>query len=146
MAKIKWIKNKKEKQSVYNLQVKKNRNYFVHGVLVKNSEKPLAGYSVCNLLSINMEMYSNNEEEYKKQLEETVPYLVRLSDNVVEYELQHNLSPVKEQKEILEKLREIGMGLTNVHGWLLKDNIQYDSEWSYWKNRKFYEMVCIQCF
>lgn len=146
MAKVKWIKNKEEKQPVYNLQVRKNRNYFVHGVLVKNSEKPLAGYSVCNLLSINMEMYSNNEEEYKKQLEETVPYLVRLSDNVVEYELQYNLSPVKEQKEILEKLREIGMGLTNVHGWLLKDNIQYDSDEAIIKTGNFMRWYAYNVF
>lgn len=110
------------------------------------SEKPLAGYSVCNLLSINMEMYSNNEEEYKKQLEETVPYLVRLSDNVVEYELQHNLSPVKEQKEILEKLREIGMGLTNVHGWLLKDNIQYDSDEAIEKTENFMKWYAYNVF
>lgn len=88
----------------------------------------MAAYSVCNLLSIDMEMFSTDKEEYKKQLSEIVPYLVRLSDNVVEYELKNNLSPVQEQKEILKRLREIGMGFTNLHGWLLKDDIQYDSD------------------
>jgi len=92
------------------------------------SEKPLAPYSVCNLLSINMEMFSTNKEEYRKELSHIVPYLVRLSDNVVQFELDNDLSPVPQQKEIIEQLREIGLGITNLHGWLLKDDIQYDSD------------------
>ncbi|MFW6014991.1 MAG: LAGLIDADG family homing endonuclease [bacterium] len=92
------------------------------------SEKPLASYNVCNLLSINMEMFSTDKKKYKKELKEIIPYLVRLADNVITYELENDLSPIPEQKYILEKLREIGMGITNLHGWLLKDDIQYDSD------------------
>ena len=91
------------------------------------SEKPLPGFGVCNLLSINMEMFSTDADEYKKELEFIVPYLVRLSDNVVSYELANKLSPVPEQKVIVEQLREIGMGVTNIHGWFLKQNLAYDS-------------------
>ena len=137
MAKVKSIKILDKKESVYNLQVRKNHNYFVEGVLVKNSEKPLSAYNICNLLSMNMEMFSINESEYKKELETIVPYLVRLSDNVIEYELQNNLSPVEEQKLILSKTREIGMGITNLHGWLLKNNIQYDSDEAIEKSENF---------
>lgn len=92
------------------------------------SEKPLAAYAICNLLSINMEMFPNDPEKYKAQLERIVPYLVRLADNVTEYELTYNLSPLKEQKDIVSKLREIGLGLTNIHGWLLKADLAYDSD------------------
>jgi len=92
------------------------------------SEKILPPYGVCLLLSINMEKFSTDKKTYKKELEYIVPYLVRLCDNVTEYELENDLSPVPEQRNILEKLREIGMGITNLHGWLLKDNIQYDSD------------------
>lgn len=92
------------------------------------SEKPLSPYSVCNLLSINMEMFSTNEKEYKEELSTIIPYLIRLSDNVCEYELKNNLSPLEKQREIVEDLREIGFGVTNIHGWLLKENLAYDSD------------------
>ena len=92
------------------------------------SEKPLPPYGVCNLLSINMEMFSTNLEEYIDELEYIVPILVRLSDNVVSYELNNKLSPLPEQAWILNDTREIGMGITNMHGWLLKQQIPYASE------------------
>ena len=101
------------------------------------SEKPLAGYNVCNLLSINMESFSTDKEKYKEELKSIVPYLVRLSDNVVEYELENKLSPVKEQARILKNLREVGLGITNLHGWLLKDDIQYDSDEAVEKTENF---------
>ena len=91
------------------------------------SEKPLSAFGVCNLLSINMEMFSTDTNEYKKELEFIIPYLVRLSDNVVTYELENNLSPIPEQRVMVENLREIGMGATNIHGWFLKQNLAYDS-------------------
>lgn len=92
------------------------------------SEKPLAGHSVCNLLSLNMEMFGTEPADYKKQLEYVVPYAVTLSDKVVDYEIMNKLSPLKEQAEMVQLLREVGMGITNVHGWLLKQDIPYDSD------------------
>ncbi len=91
------------------------------------SEKILPAYGVCNLLSLNMEKFSTDVDECKKQLNEIVPHLVALSDNVVSYELHHNKSPLPAQKWILEQTREIGLGVTNVHGWLLKKDLAYDS-------------------
>ncbi len=146
MAKVKWIKKKNEKKPVYNLQIRKNRNYFVQGVLVKNSEKPLPAYGICNLLSINMEKFSTNEKEYKKEIDKIIPDLVRLSDNVVEYELENNLSPLPQQKEILEKTREIGMGITNLHGWLLKQNLQYDSDEAIQNVENFFKYYAYKVF
>lgn len=110
------------------------------------AEKPLSPYNGCNLLSINMEMFSTNSEEFKEQLKKFVPSLVRLSDNVITYELSNNLSPVEEQKEILSKMREIGLGLTNLHGWLLKDNIQYDSDEAIEKVEEFIKYYAYYVF
>jgi len=92
------------------------------------SEKFLAPYNVCNLASLNMENFSTDEEEYKKELAIVVPLLTRLSDNVISYELEKNLSPLPEQKEIVALTREIGCGITNIHGWLLKQDVAYDSD------------------
>ena len=112
-----------DKKPTYNIEVQDNHNYYVEGVLVKNSEKSLPPYGVCNLLSPNHAMFSTNKEEYIQELEFIAPYMVRMSDNVVSYELANKLSPLKEQAWILEQTREIGIGITNIHGWLLKQDV-----------------------
>jgi len=92
------------------------------------SEKFMAPYSVCNLSSINMGMFSIKKEDYQKELESIIPYIVRFADNIIEYELKYNLSPIPQQKEIVTLLREIGLGITNVHKWLLNQELPYDSD------------------
>ena len=92
------------------------------------SEKFMAPYSVCNLSSLNMENFSMAPKEYVEQLNEIVPAIVRMADNVIAYELANNLSPLSQQRWIIEQLREVGMGITNVHGWLLKQDVAYDSD------------------
>ena len=63
------------------------------------------------------------KKEYVEQLNEIVPAIVRMADNVIAYELANNLSPLSQQRWIIEQLREVGMGITNVHGWLLKQDV-----------------------
>jgi ribonucleoside-diphosphate reductase alpha chain len=91
------------------------------------SEKSLPPYGVCNLLSPNNAMFSIDPKEYEQELAFVVPYMVRMSDNVVSYELHHKLSPLEEQAWILDQTREVGLGITNIHGWLLNQDIAYDS-------------------
>lgn len=106
-----------------------DHTYWTGGCLVSNcSEKPLPPYGVCNLGSINMEKFSTDPDQYKQELSQIAPYLVRFLDDVVSYELEFNKSPLEAQKWILEQTREIGLGVTNLHGWLLKQDIQYDSD------------------
>lgn len=102
------------------------------------AEKPLPEYGSCNLGCVNMEKFSTDPEEYKNQLEWIIPFIVRLQDNVVSYELDNKKSPLKEQRYILEQTREIGLGVTNLHGWLLKDDLQYDSDKAIEKAEDFY--------
>lgn len=118
------------KHDVFEITVEDDdHTYWTGGVLVSNcSEKFMAPYSVCNLSSLNMEQFSIIEEEYKKQLDYIVPVITRMADNIIEYELVNNLSPLKEQKWIVNQLREIGLGITNLHGWLLKQDLAYDSD------------------
>lgn len=109
------------------------------------SEKPMCGYSLCNLGSINMEKFSIYPEKYKQQLKEIAPLIVRFLDCVVDYEFFESLSPIKEQSYIIEKLRQIGCGITNVHGWFLKQNLQYDSDEAIEKLENFmkYYSYCV---
>lgn len=110
------------------------------------SEKSLPKYGICNLGSINMETFSTDSEQYEKQLEHIAPLIVRIQDNVVEYELYYDKSPIEEQKWILEQTREIGLGLTNLHGWLLKQDLQYDSDEAIEKVEEFYKRYVYHIF
>lgn len=92
------------------------------------SEKFLPNASTCVLASLNMAKFSVKKDEYINQLQTIVPSLVRLMDNAVEYEIQNDLAAIPEQKWIIGQLREIGLGITNVHAWFLKQNIAYDSD------------------
>lgn len=80
------------------------------------SEKPLPPYGNCNLGSINIQRFSTDPKEYKQELDEIVPHLVKILDNVVEYELFTKRSPIEQQRYILEQTRELGLGITNFHG------------------------------
>ena len=144
--KIKSVIAYEEKKPVYNIQVRDNHNYFVDGILVKNSEKPLPPYGTCNLGSINMETFSTDPKQYKKELQYVVPYILRLLDNVIQYELDNNKSPLEQQKYILEHTREVGLGITNLHGWLLKQNLQYDSDDAIDKVEEFYRTYTSEVF
>jgi len=108
------------------------------------SEKFLPPNSICNLSSINMENFSTTD--YKKELKEMVPYLVRMADAVVDYELVNDLSPIPEQKWILEQTREIGCGITNIHGWLMKQDLAYDSDEAIEKVEDFFKEYAYQVF
>jgi len=126
-------------ENVYDLINSTNKTFTANGLVISNSEKPLPPYGVCNLASINMEMFSTNEKEYKKELENIIPHLVRLSDNVVTYELKNKLSPIEKQAFMVKNLREIGMGITNLHGWLLKQDTAYDSDEAIEKTENFFK-------
>jgi ribonucleoside-diphosphate reductase alpha chain len=110
------------------------------------SEKSLPPYGVCNLLSPNHAMFSINQEEYLQELAFIVPYLVRISDNVVAYELHNNLSPLEKQRWILEQTREVGLGITNIHGWLLGQDIAYDSDEAIEKVGHFFKHYAYNVF
>ncbi len=95
------------------------------------SEKPLPPYGVCALASINMEKVPSvsNLDELKNFLREKTRSMVRFMDNVVEYELTHKFkSPLEEQYKVVSDLREIGLGVTNLHKWLLDQGFEYDSD------------------
>ena len=91
------------------------------------SEQYLSRESLCILSSINCERFSTKPEIYEKELE-TISYSVnRFLDNVNECELVYGTYATPHQKIAIEKLRRTGAGLTNIAGWLFKQNIVYGS-------------------
>lgn len=110
------------------------------------SEKPLPPYGNCNLGSINAEAFSTDPKQYKQQLKNIAPYIVRMLDNVIDYELDNNKSPLQQQAWILRQAREIGLGITNLHDWLLKQDLQYDSDEAIDKVENFFKYYTYYIF
>jgi ribonucleoside-diphosphate reductase alpha chain len=110
------------------------------------SEKPLPPGGTCNLLSPNLEKFSTDPDEYEDELKFIVPFFVRLSDNVVTYELENKKYPLPMQGWLMERVREIGLGMTNLHGWFLKQDLQYDSDEAADKIEQFFSYYAYQTF
>ncbi|MFN3471045.1 MAG: ribonucleoside-diphosphate reductase subunit alpha, partial [Aquificaceae bacterium] len=74
---------------------------------------------VCNLGSINLgKVYT------KEDMERVVPLLVRMLDNVIDM----NFYAIKEAEYTNKRYRAIGIGVSNYHYCLVKNNIQWESE------------------
>ncbi len=89
-------------------------------------EQPLLPYDACNLGSINVAKFVNEEktdldwQELGRVTKEAVHFL----DNVVEI----NEFPVPEIREMVSKTRRIGLGIMGFADTLFKLKVRYDSE------------------
>jgi ribonucleoside-diphosphate reductase alpha chain len=109
------------------------------------SEKIMYPDSTCILSSINVRKFSSSPKVYKEELHIIGESIVRFLDNVVEYEIVNKRAPYPEQLEITSQLREIGCGITNLHGWLFDQGYGYDSDKGIKKAEDFikhYSYVC----
>lgn len=87
------------------------------------SEKFLDPDGACNLGSINLEKVPDNKDGIDMFMESNIPLIVRFLDNVITYEETHPWhSPSKKQLESQSNLRRLGIGVTNLHAWLIKVN------------------------
>lgn len=117
-------------EDMYCAVVPKYHGIVVDGILSSNcSEKPLPDKGVCVLSSINMEMFPYiDDNNFHSLMEDKIYSLVRFMDNVVQYEIDNSYkSPLEEQLKVIKDLREIGLGVTNLHKWFYDNNIEYDS-------------------
>lgn len=89
------------------------------------SEQYLSRESLCVLSSINMEKFSVNQTEYSIELIRIGESINRFLDNVNTYELKHQTYATPHQRLAIEKLRRTGAGITNIGGWLFKQNLEY---------------------
>ena len=87
---------------------------------------------VCNLGSINL------GKVYKKEdMERVVPLLVRMLDNVISV----NFYAIKEAQYTNKRYRSIGIGVSNYHYCLVKNNIPWESEEHLEFADKLFEMI-----
>lgn len=96
------------------------------GIQIGNSEKFMTPDSTCVLASVNLGILP--KENYEEELTNIAQSMVRFLDNCISYELSEHKTPFPSQHEIVSQLREIGLGITNLNGWLLKHNLGYDTD------------------
>ena len=89
------------------------------------SEQYLSRESLCVLGSLNVGKFSVKPEIYVKQLERLGISMNRFLDNVNECELVYQTYATPHQKLAISKLRRTGAGVTNIVGWLFKQNLVY---------------------
>lgn len=91
------------------------------------SEQYLSRDSLCVLSSGNVGRFSADPEIYEQELALIGPSQNRFLDNVNECELKYQTYATPFQKLAIKKLRRTGAGLTNIGGWLFKQNLEYGS-------------------
>lgn len=90
------------------------------------SEQYLSRESLCVLASINCGKFSVTD--YEKELEKIAYSVNRFLDNVNEMEVRDNTYATPHQRLSIESLRRTGAGVTNISGWLFKNNLEYGSK------------------
>ena len=87
-------------------------------------EVPLLGFEACNLGSINLASFVNDDGIFDfAGLEASTRTATRFLDNVVTV----NHFPIPEVKDAVEKTRKIGLGVMGWHDALIKMSIPYES-------------------
>lgn len=90
------------------------------------SEQYLSRESLCVLASINCGRFSVTD--FEKELSIIAPSINRFLDNVNEMEHRDNTYATPHQRIAIEMLRRTGAGVTNLSGWLFKNNLEYGSK------------------
>lgn len=127
-GKLLKIKISKEVKPLYDIEVEDNHNFIANGIVVKNSEQYLGRENLCILSSINCGKFSIVQEQMEKEMAIVSPSINRFLDNVNECEIHYGTHATPHQRMSIEKLRRTGAGMTNIAGWLFKQNVSYASK------------------
>jgi ribonucleoside-diphosphate reductase alpha chain len=91
------------------------------------AEQPLPDGGCCNLGSINLDRFVDNEGNFKIDgFKETVGVATRFLDNVIDYNLDRHA--LNSQKENATDDRRVGLGILGLGDMLVRMGIKYDSE------------------
>ena len=129
MEKIKKIRIKKitvvSNEDVYDISVKDNHNFFANGVLVHNcAEEPLPNGGACLLGAMNLYKYVNDKGEFMFDVFRKDVKSATIGLNEIQVE-GTELHPLEVQRESARKLRQIGLGIFDLAGALIKMGVAY---------------------
>ncbi len=110
------------------------------------SEQYLSRDSLCVLSSQNAAKYSTDPKQYVQELSVHGASINRFLDNVNEYELVNQTYATAHQEMAIRKLRRVGAGITNLHGWLFKQNLEYGSEKGNEVAEEFMKQYCYSLY
>ncbi|MEE9162996.1 MAG: adenosylcobalamin-dependent ribonucleoside-diphosphate reductase, partial [Candidatus Neomarinimicrobiota bacterium] len=90
------------------------------------AEQPLPDGGCCNLGSINLERFVDDEGRFKWDLfKETAVAATRFLDNVVDYNIDRHALPI--QQDNARNDRRIGLGILGLGDMLVRMSVKYDS-------------------
>lgn len=116
-----------------------------HEIVCGNAcaEAPLTNQDVCCLAPLNMEFVPNpiiDKDNFHKFMQDVIPRMVRFMDDVMQYEIDLPFkSPTSKQREVVQELRGIGLGILNLHKWFYNNNVAYGSDESIKMTEEFFK-------
>lgn len=117
-------KNNEIVDKVYCFNEPKNHTGIFNGVLASNcGEQPLLPGESCNLGSINLSNFIDNNKLDTPRLINTIEQATEFLDKIIDL----NKYPIEEIADASRKTRKIGLGYMGFHHMLMKMGIPYDS-------------------
>ena len=91
------------------------------------AEQPLPDGGCCNLGSINLERFVDEDGEFMQEsFQDTVNCATRFLDNVIDYNLDRHALPIQRENALND--RRIGLGILGLGDMLVRMHIRYDSD------------------
>lgn len=129
-------------ERVYDLSEPVTNSYVANGLVIHNcGEQPLAAYTACNLGSINLSKFvdENGEFDYA-ELGEVARTATRFLDDVIDYNMENHA--LEKIKQAVASDRRVGLGITGLADALVKMRVKYDTEEALEVVDRMMETIC----
>ena len=134
------------REDVYDMEIEEVHNFIANGFVVHNcGEEPLPTNGACLLCAMNIEAYVKNDDtfdfaEFTKD--------VKIATIGINQVLDEGISkhPLQEQKDIAEKYKQVGIGMFNLGGALIRMKMKYGDNESVRFSSKLTHTMLIAAF
>ena len=121
------VRNNEIVDKVYCFNEPKNHTGIFNGVILGQcGEEPILPYESCNLGSINLSNFIDNNKLDTPRLINTIEQSTEFLDKIIDL----NKYPIEEIADASRKTRKIGLGYMGFHHMLMKMGIPYDSSYA----------------